>query len=108
MKELLITSLLGIAVLALDIVRIRKAILPVIVIGFLATIASCAMDWGMNENPFNNNMLIMDNFALGFIAILSIVAMFWFLISSDYFVNDVSRTDLYALVVFSFCGAMVL
>jgi NADH-quinone oxidoreductase subunit N len=108
MKELLITSLLGIAVLALDIVKIRKAILPVIVLGFLATIASCVMDWGMNENPFNNNMLIMDNFALGFIAVLSIVAMFWFLISSDYFVNDVSRTDLYALAVFSFCGAMVL
>lgn len=108
MKELLITSLLGIAVLALDVVKWRKAILPVILLGLAGTVASCIIDWGMNENPFSNNMLLMDNFALGSIVVLSVLAFFWFLISSDYFVNEITRTDLYALVIFSFAGTMVL
>lgn len=108
MKELLITSLLGIVVLALDIFKLRKLVLPVVVIGLLATLGVCIIDWGMNENPFNNNMLLMDHFALTAIGTLSILGVIWFLMSSDYFVNELTRTDLYALVVFSFAGAMVL
>lgn len=108
MKELLITSLLGIIVLALDILKLRKFVLPAVVLGLLGTLGSCIIDWGMNENPFNNNMLLMDHFALTAIGTLSILGIIWFLISSDYFVNELTRTDLYALVVFSFAGAMVL
>lgn len=108
MKELIITSLLGISILALDIVKLRKAILPVIILGLLGTITSCILDWGHNENPFNNNMLLFDNYALGFITILSAVTLIWFLISTDHFNGNESRTDLYALVAFSFAGAMIL
>lgn len=108
MKELIITSLLGISILALDIVKLRKAILPVIILGLLGTITSCILDWGHNENPFNNNMLLFDNYALGFITILSAVTLVWFLISTDHFNSNESRTDLYALVAFSFAGAMIL
>ncbi|MEZ4799123.1 MAG: NADH-quinone oxidoreductase subunit N [Flavobacteriales bacterium] len=108
MKELIITSLLGISVLALEVVKLRKAILPVILLGLLATIVSCFLDWGMNENPFNNNMLLMDNYALSFIGILSIIAFLWFVVSSESYQGNQSKADLYALVAFSLCGGMIL
>jgi NADH:ubiquinone oxidoreductase subunit 2 (subunit N) len=85
MKELLITSLLGIAILAFDIIKLRKAVFQIIILGLLATIGSCVIDWNMNENPFNNNMLLMDNYALAFTAILSSVSLLWFFLTSDHF-----------------------
>ncbi|MDZ4823040.1 MAG: NADH-quinone oxidoreductase subunit N [Flavobacteriales bacterium] len=108
MKELLITSILGVAVLGFDILRLRKFVFPLIVISLLATIAFVVLDWGRNENPMANNMLLMDNFALGFIGAMSVITLFWFLLSKDYFGNDSKMVDLYALVLFALCGAMVL
>jgi NADH-quinone oxidoreductase subunit N len=108
MKELLITSLLGIAILAFDIIKLRKAVFPIIILGLLATIGSCVIDWNMNENPFNNNMLLMDNYSLAFTAILSSVALLWFLLTSDHFKQKEGAVDLYALVAFSLSGAVIL
>lgn len=108
MKELVITSLLGIGILAFDILKLRKLILPLIVVGLLAVVGSAVIDWGLNENPFGKNMIIMDNYALGFTSILCLLTLIWILTSTDYFTNEVSRTDLYALVIFSLCGGYVM
>lgn len=75
MKELLIISLLGIAVMAADILKMRKAIFGLVVLGLLGLIGTAIADWGHNENPFGNNMLLMDNFALGFTVVLGLLAL---------------------------------
>lgn len=108
MKELLITSLLGIGVLAFDIIKLRKAVLPLLILSLLATIGFSLMDWGMNENPFANNMLMMDNYALSFIILISGIAIFWLLMTIEHFKSNTGRVDLYALVAFSLAGAMIL
>ncbi len=108
MKELVITSLLGIGVLAFDILKLRKFILPLIVVGLLAVVGASIVDWGMNENLFGKNMIIMDNYALGFTSILCLLTLAWILTSTDYFTNEISRTDLYALVLFALCGGYVM
>ncbi len=111
MKELLIISLLGIAVLAADILKLRKAIFPLIMLGLLSTIVCCIADWGHNEIPFQQygGMLLFDNLALAFTVVISLIAMFWFVLTSDYFRGDgARRTDLYALALFSICGAVVM
>jgi NADH-quinone oxidoreductase subunit N len=111
MKEIIIISLLGIVVLAADLLKLRKLVLPISVAGLLALIACCVMDWGHNEIPFAQygGMLLFDNYALGFTIVISTIAICWFLLTSDSFDNHPgNRTDIYALTLFSLCGAIVL
>ena len=111
MKEIIIISVLGIAILALDILTLRKLSLPAAVIGLLAMITSCVMDWGHNETPFAEygGMLKFVNYALGFTAVFGILGIFWLLMNSDqYAANSSKRTDIFTLMIFSLCGAIVL
>ena len=111
MKELLIISLLGIAVLALDILKMRKLVMPVIVLGLLGLIGVSIADWGRNEVPFAayGGMLTFDNTALAFTIIFALLGVFWIILAGDYYLVSTSkRTDIFALVLFSMCGAVVL
>jgi NADH-quinone oxidoreductase subunit N len=111
MKEILIISLLGIVVLALDVLKMRKLVLPVTVIGLLGLIGVSIADWGLNEIPFAQygGMLQFDQTALSFTIIFAFIALFWFILAGDsYSAGSSQRTDIFALVIFSLCGAVVL
>lgn len=111
MKEILIISLLGIVVLALDVLKMRKLVLPVTVIGLLGLIGVSIADWGLNEIPFAQygGMLQFDQTALSFTIIFAFIALFWFILAGDsYSAGSSQRTDIFALVLFSLCGAVVL
>ncbi len=111
MKEILIISLLGIIVLAIDLLKLRKLELPITIAGLVSLITCCIIDWGHNEIPFAQygGMLCFDNFALGFTIVFSIIAIFWYLITSDsYTGHPGNRTDIYAMSLFSLCGAVVM
>jgi NADH-quinone oxidoreductase subunit N len=111
MKEIVIISLLGIAVLALDVLKMRKLVLPVIMIGLLGLIGVSIADWGLNETPFAQygGMLTFDNTALSFTIVFASIALLWFILAGDNYTAGTSqRTDIFALVLFSLCGAVVL
>jgi NADH-quinone oxidoreductase subunit N len=111
MKEIIIISILGIVLLALDIIKQRKLTLPAIILGLLALVVCCVLDWGKNEIPFAEygGMLMFDNYALGFTAVFGILGIFWMLMNSDqYSVNSSKRTDIFVLMIFSLCGAVVM
>lgn len=108
MKELLLTSILGVIVLGFDILKLRKFVFTLVIVSLVSLIAFVAADWGGNENPFANNMLLMDNYALAFVAVFAVVLLFWFILSKEYFAAEKRTADLYALVLFSMCGAMVM
>lgn len=108
MKELLISSLLGIAVLGLDMLRLRKAILPLICIGLLGLIAAVIFDFGNLANPFTNDMLLMDGFAMAAIGIIAVLTLGWFALTSESYGSQSKRTDTYALILFSMAGAVIL
>jgi NADH-quinone oxidoreductase subunit N len=111
MKEIVIISLLGIAVLALDVLKMRKLVLPVIMLGLLGLIGVSIADWGLNETPFAQygGMLTFDNTALSFTIVFATIALLWFLLAGDNYASGTSqRTDIFALVLFSLCGAVVL
>jgi NADH-quinone oxidoreductase subunit N len=102
---------LGIAVLALDVLKMRKLVLPVIMIGLLGLIGVSIADWGLNETPFAQygGMLTFDNTALSFTIVFATIALLWFLLAGDNYASGTSqRTDIFALVLFSLCGAVVL
>lgn len=111
MKEIIIISVLGIVVLALDILKMRKLILPLTVAGLTALVACSILDWGHNEVPFAQygGMLLFDNYALAFTSVFGILGIFWLLMNSDQYAPTSSkRTDIFALMIFSMCGAVVL
>ena len=111
MKEIVIISLLGIAVLALDVLKMRKLVFPVIILGLLGLIGVSIADWGLNETPFAQygGMLTFDNTALSFTIVFATIALLWFLLAGDNYASGTSqRTDIFALVLFSLCGAVVL
>ena len=86
MKELIILSGLGLFALASEVFNFRKILFPVVILGLLASITVSVFDWNTNEVVFN--MIIADNFALAFNIILSSIALFWFILSKEYQVND--------------------
>ncbi len=111
MKEILIISLLGIVVLVVDLLKLRKLVMPVTITGLTALFICSFLDWGHNEIPFAQygGMLVFDNYALGFTMVFSLIAIFWFLMTSDAYEGHAQkRTDIYALSLFSLCGAVVL
>ena len=99
MKELLITSLLGIGVLAFDIFRMRKMVLGLILAAFAVLIGFIVYDWNNLNLPFNQSMLIYDNFAYLALGVFAVIAFFWFILSSAYFKNHEGKTDLYLSLI---------
>jgi len=108
MKELLLTALLGIGVLVLDILNLKKYVLPFILLALATLVGFVVADWNTVEMPFNHTMLVYENGANLALGVFAVVLFFWFILSSSYFKQHEGKTDLYALVVFSFCGAGLL
>jgi len=108
MKELLISSLAGIVVLTLDILNLRKFVVPFIILA-LGGLAACAViDWGANENPFGHSMLVFDNLALAFTITLALTTLAWIVLFHESVRNISKGVDLLVLVLFSLCGAIIL
>lgn len=111
MKELIIVALLGIAMLAIDILKLRKLALAVGALGLLSLIGVSVADWGTNQVPFAEygGMLLFDNFALAFTIAFAAITLLWLFMTSDtYGTNQHRRIDIYALSFFSLCGAVVM
>lgn len=106
MKELLLVSGLGVLALAAGILKLRKVLRPLVFAGLLALIGLCIADWNSNEVVYN--MLQLDNYALAFMAIVSVISILWFISASDYFADDNNFSDHYALVLFTLTGGLLL
>ncbi len=105
---LLISALLGVALLALEIFKLRSWMMPLMLISFMAILAGTAIQWGLAENIMNQNMISMDAFALKGISILTILAAFWLVTQHKNIQATGNSSDLYALIAFSFCGALLM
>jgi len=108
MTILLISALLGVILLALEIFKMRSLMFPVIVLSLLGILAGTVIDWGISENIMQQNMMMNDAFALRSIAILTLLALGWFITQRKAIEETGNSADLYALLAFSFCGALLM
>jgi len=108
MTILLISALLGVILLALEIFKLRSLMFPVIVLSLLGILAGTVIDWGISENIMQQNMMMNDAFALRSIAILTLLALGWFITQRKAIEETGNSADLYALLAFSFCGALLM
>lgn len=106
MKELLLLSGLGVLALVAEIINARKLIYPFVIFGLLLNIGLCYHDLGSNESIYG--MLRLDNAALAFTILFSVIALVWFIMAKNYFSDETNISDHFSLVLFSLVGVFLL
>src|ERR1700751_337034 len=109
MKGLFIISGLGILAMMAEIFKLKRLLYPIVLIGILAAYVANFMEFNNNMSiDVFNNMIRFDNVALAFSGVIIITAFFWFILANDYFLNDTSVADHFALVLFAVAGGLML
>lgn len=106
MNTLIILSILGVITLFAEIFRFRKGLFPLILIGLAGAFAFTAMAYNHPQVYFN--MMNFDNYAVVFSCAILIIAFLWFMMAKNYFLQETSVTDHFALIIFSLVGAIVM
>jgi NADH-quinone oxidoreductase subunit N len=109
MKGLLIISGLGLFAMLAEVLKLKKLLLPLVLLGVVAAYVFNVMEWreGMSI-PWFDNMILFDKPAIAFSGIIIATAFFWFILANDYFEEASSQTDHFALVLFALVGALML
>lgn len=108
MKGLFIISGLGVLAMLAEILKFKKLLYPIVLVGVLAAYALNFTEWNNNMNiEMFSNMIRFDNVALAFSGVILVTAFFWFILANDYFEHD-HITDHFALVLFALVGALML
>src|SRR5688572_7486135 len=107
MNALYIVSGLGIFSLLAEIFSLKKALLLVVVLGLVAATVFISFDWNTTQYYFQN-MVVFDNTALAFSALMVITSLVWLHISGPYFTHEENMADRMSLVLFVLVGGMVM
>ncbi|MCX6188642.1 MAG: proton-conducting transporter membrane subunit, partial [Bacteroidetes bacterium] len=109
MNEIIIVAGLGILTLLAEIFNFKKLLMPVIIAGLGATllISILELQGSISNSAMDANVLSMldfDRFAKCFVILLTVIALFWVLINYNYFLDESSRADHLALILFAMVG----
>lgn len=107
MNILIILTGIGLVAMLSEIFRVRKVVYPVTIAGLIATIAAVCMNWGTHQRFFSD-MMFLDNYALGFTAVMVGTTLIWFLLNAGYMRDHEHETDYTALIIFALAGATVM
>lgn len=98
---------LGLASLLAEIVNLKKWLVAFLAIGLLAAGVFIVKDWNTATHYFSD-MVVFDNMALAFSALICGIAVFWFWMAGNYFKEETHITDHAALIIFSISGGVIL
>lgn len=108
MSAIITLSLLAILVLYLGLFKTRNALLPVSLLGLVATLVMYAVQWGIDANPLYSGMVLFDHFAVAFSVLCVLLTALVLLLSKDYFDKASPHVaEYYALILFSLTGAVL-
>ena len=102
MTEIIILSGLGILTLLAEIFNFKKILMPIVVMGLISTVITAV--WEFDDNIDMMRMLQFDRFAMCFIILLTVIALFWVIINYSYFTDENNEADHLALILFSIVG----
>lgn len=109
MKGLLIISGLGVLAMLAEIFKFKKLLLPIVLLGIVAAYAFNFMEWNSGfAISYFDNMIAFDKMGIAFSGIIIATAFFWFILANDYFDEETSAVDHFALVLFALVGALML
>jgi NADH-quinone oxidoreductase subunit N len=108
MATLISLIILGILILVEGLLKKKSWLLPTILAGLLTAFLLTILPWGTNHH-FYNDMLIIDNSAIAFSAVMIATTFLIFLFAGHYY-RAVSRPldDIYAILIFALVGAVMM
>ncbi len=108
MTTIISLTLLGVLVLLLGILKKKALQLPLILVGLLTALALTISDWNSARHLFND-MLIVDNTAVAFSAVLILSTFLIFMFAPHYY-RGVQRPldDIFAIMIFALVGAVLM
>lgn len=108
MTTIISLTLLGVLVLLTGILKKKAVQLPLILAGLLVSLALTISEWN-SAQQFFHGMLIIDNTAVAFSAVLIFSTFLIFLFAAHYY-RGVQRPldDIYAVMIFALVGAVLM
>ena len=108
MNTLIATIGLGVLCLLFEILNLRKALVPVTVIGLLAILGLTASEFG-STGTYYNNMIVASKFASAFSGLFIILTIFLVALSHNFYENHQSKlSDFIAIKIFLLSGAVAM
>ena len=105
MNALIVICSLGILSLVAEIANLKKWLTTFVMVGLGIAAALIILDWGTVQSYYSD-MVLFDDFAISFTALILVVSFFWFWMSGDYFSNQPHKTDRSALILFAITGGI--
>lgn len=106
MKALILLSSLGVIALLAEIFSFKKLLYPIVLLGLITTFVLNVSDWGTNQLYYR--MMLFDNYAVAFTAVIIAVAFLWFIMAEGFFKEESNLTDHFALVLFALVGTVMM
>ena len=108
MNTLIATTALGVFCLLFEIFNLRKAIVPITIIGLLAILGLNISEFG-NQESYYNNMIVIDKFSTAFSSLFIILTIFLVALAHNFYENHQSKiSDFIAIKIFLLTGCMAM
>ncbi|WP_026978866.1 NADH-quinone oxidoreductase subunit N [Flavobacterium tegetincola] len=108
MTTLIAITGLGVLCLIFEIFNLRKGIIPVTIIGLLATLGLTMSEYG-TEASYYNNMIVVNNFSVTFSSLFIILTTFIVAMSHNFYSNHPTKiSDFIAIKIFILAGAIAM
>ena len=107
MNTLIILCALGLIGLLSEIFNFKKILLPLVFAGLTIALIAAIRDWN-SGNMYFNDMIVFDNYALAFSALIIFITFVWFAISPSFFHEPSSESDHFSLIIFSLVGGVLM
>ena len=108
MNTLLAVIGLGVLCLLFEIMNFRKAIIPITIIGLLATLGLTVSEFNTPANYYNN-MIVVNKFSVAFSSLFIVLTVFLVALSHDFYKEHQSKlSDFIAIKIFLLAGAVAM
>jgi NADH-quinone oxidoreductase subunit N len=108
MSALIFTSVLGIILLYLGLIKNKTVLAPAAIAGLLITLYLSLKDWGLDTMYFHD-MIQFDNFSIAFNVSMIVITILIFLFGIDYYKRmEQHVAEQYALMIFALTGAFLM
>jgi NADH-quinone oxidoreductase subunit N len=107
-NTLIYTSVLGFGLMVLEVLKLRKWISPLLILGLSILFGINIHDWNQ-PGSFMGNMLEVSNFTVAFNALAIFITLLIVMLASEYYADEEHHiSDYMAIMTFVLCGAQMM
>lgn len=108
MNTLIAITGLGVLCLLFEIINLRKAIVPITIVGLLAILGLTLSEFNSPANYYNN-MIVVNKFSVAFSSLFIVLTIFLVALSHNFYENHQSKlSDFIAIKIFLLSGAVAM